>query len=283
MFKGDIMNKNTHKILKCIKENGVISRSKLMGINRIRKENLDEIIKYLKMVGAIKSFREIETKRNPICYRIVNGVAIHNVIEIRCAYCGVVLTDCNISEIIDKKGYPFCVVCVNKSNNVFGTCAQSSVCFGTYFAEIALSKAFKDVERAPYGNPSYDFICNRGKKIDVKAACVSAKKQWGFAINKNTEADFFLLAAFDNRVDLNLVHLWLIPGCILNDLQRAGIGGNTTKWNKYELPIDKAIKCCNTAQRDLDTYVWNDETRPSRAKVGGQKECDIWHIPKIMI
>ena len=267
------MKNTTHKILKCIKEHEGISRSKLMRINRINKKDFDKIVEHLKTVGAIEPFTDFEIKRNPTCYRVASDVPVHHITEMNCAQCGVVLTDCNISDIMNKKGYPFCTVCANRTSGAFithKTCEWSSVQFGTNFAETALSKVFKDVERAKNCNPCYDFVCNHGKKIDVKAACVNTKRQWIFAIDKNDVADYFLLAAFDNRVDLNLVHLWLIPGHVLNDLQGASIGAKTSKWSEYELPVDKAIECCNIEK----SHAVNSESLLL-------DERAIWVIPKI--
>ena len=270
-----------HRILKCIIDHGRIYRSDLMKINRIKKDDLDEIIEHLEFVGAIESFKDFKAKRNPTCYRVIDGIVVHDIIETKCAYCGVVLTDNNISDISDKNGYPFCKVCAKRTNAIFGTGKQSATCFGTYFAETALSKVFKDVKRAPYGNPAYDFICNHNKKIDVKAACVGVGKQWEFSINKNKIADYFLLAAFDNRADLNLVHLWLIPGHVLNNLQKAGVGAKTAKWSKYEMPIDKATKCCNDVQHGLESCRWGDLSPSHGADHRVKEERDIWLIPEL--
>lgn len=88
------------------------------------------------------------------------------------------------------------------------TCASF---LGVVVAESVLVNVFNDVVKMPYGNPGYDFICNRGKKIDVKSACLTKSGQgWGFNITHNTIADYFLLLAFDNRDDLTPMHIWLI-------------------------------------------------------------------------
>ena len=124
---------------------------------------------------------------------------------------------------------------------------QCSTYLGVSVAENVLSKIFKNVEVMPYGHRGYDFICNRGKKIDVKSSCINKSGNWLFTINRNEVADNFLLIAFDNRVDLNPLHIWIIPGYILSRLKNASISPSTIdKWMDYALGIGKVIKCCDT-------------------------------------
>jgi hypothetical protein len=121
---------------------------------------------------------------------------------------------------------------------------------GIVVAEKVLAKVFKNVQQMPNCNPGYDFKCNNGFKIDVKAAC-SIKDyphSWMFAIRRNTEADYFLCMAFDNRVDLNPQYIWLIPGKVLNSHVSAHISMSTLdKWAEYELidKLDDVIACCD--------------------------------------
>ena len=118
---------------------------------------------------------------------------------------------------------------------------------GVHIAERVLSMMFKDVERMPNGNPGYDIICNRNKKIDIKSSCKRKGNWWDFHINRNTTADYFLCLAFDNREDLNPIHVWLLPGEMFNHLSGAGICPSTLhRWNEYELDISKVVSCCNT-------------------------------------
>lgn len=128
------------------------------------------------------------------------------------------------------------------------TCASY---LGCTVAERVLSYVFKDVERMPYNNPGYDFICGKGFRIDVKSTCRRKHEtwsdQWGFGIRYNTIADYFLCIAFDNREDLNPEHIWLIPGSDINDKSNAVISESTLdKWSRYELnKLDNVISCCN--------------------------------------
>lgn len=121
-----------------------------------------------------------------------------------------------------------------------------SAFLGVHIAEQVLSEVFKNVDIMPYGNHGFDFVCNQGKKIDVKSSCISKDGQWVYSIGRNTIADYFLCLAFDNRVDLNPIHLWMIPGDVLNDHQCTGIRPTTIgRWKKYELDITKISTCCN--------------------------------------
>lgn len=125
---------------------------------------------------------------------------------------------------------------------------ECSTYLGVDVAENVLSEVFNDVKTMPTGNPGYDFICNKGKKIDVKSACIRERSghSWNFAIKHNTLADYFLCIAFDNRKNLNPLHIWLIPGGVINKNAGKTISKSTLhKWDKYKLDISKTIKCCN--------------------------------------
>ena len=122
-----------------------------------------------------------------------------------------------------------------------------SLYLGVHIAERLLRHYFKDVEVMPHGNPGYDFICNRDKLIDSKSSCLNANGQWKFYIDRNVIADFFVCTAFDNREDLNVLHVWMIPGSVVNHLVSASIRpGTVRKWDQYKLDVDKVSSCCNT-------------------------------------
>lgn len=125
---------------------------------------------------------------------------------------------------------------------------------GVYIAERVLSKFFDHIERMPYGNPGYDFICGRGFKIDVKSSCLrifnthKRTPAWHFGLDQNIVADYFLCLGFDNRENLEPCHVWLIPGPVINHLILLAISSNPNtlkKWVQYEKPLDKVIACCN--------------------------------------
>jgi hypothetical protein len=128
---------------------------------------------------------------------------------------------------------------------------ECAVYLGVYVAERVLSKVFKDVEVMPYGHSGYDFICNKGKKIDVKAACSIIRKtgwseSWTFHIRRNGTADYFLCLAFDNRENLNPLHAWLLPSNKFNHLITTTISTSTVvKWDEYRIDVAKVAESCN--------------------------------------
>ena len=120
---------------------------------------------------------------------------------------------------------------------------------GIVIAERLVRHLFNDVEVMPNNNPNFDFICNKGMKIDVKTGCVTLDKgkypHWQFTISQNTIADYFILVAFDNLTDLNPLHLWIIPGNELNNQSSANISPSTIdKWNQWKRDINDAQLCC---------------------------------------
>lgn len=86
--------------------------------------------------------------------------------------------------------------------------------FGIWIAENYIVKTFEDVDKAPYGTIGYDWICNKGKKIECKARCLDSANRWSYPIadnnnNYNTIADYFIISAWDNRESLNPLHIWI--------------------------------------------------------------------------
>lgn len=132
-----------------------------------------------------------------------------------------------------------------------------SLWLGYVMGERILSKVFKDVQRMSTNHPGYDFICNKNKKIDVKTSCLHKNTGWNFDIDNNIVPDYFLCLAFDNRKDMNPLHIWLIKGDeiirgkTLNTLRGLWISKNRGfmyKFDKFELTdkLDKVIDCCDT-------------------------------------
>ena len=121
---------------------------------------------------------------------------------------------------------------------------------GVVIAERLCRHLFKDVEMMSYGNTGFDIICNKGKKIDVKSSCIRSNTnknpRWGFHIENNTTADFFILVAFDNRTDLNPLHMWMNPGKEINNQGSVSTTlSRIHKWSQWERDINDAQLCCN--------------------------------------
>ena len=120
---------------------------------------------------------------------------------------------------------------------------------GVVIGERLCRHLFKDVEVMPMHNPGYDIVCGKGFKIDVKTSSTRYNDgkypHWGFDINKNKIADFFILVAFDNRADLNPLHLWMIPGHEINKDANKSISPSTLyKWSKWKRDVKDAQLCC---------------------------------------
>ena len=133
---------------------------------------------------------------------------------------------------------------------------ECSLFLGVTVAENVLSHVFKNVVRMPHGNRGYDFICNKGYKIDVKCTCVNYKEggsgHMDFNIRKNVIADYFLCLVFDNRESLNALHIWLLPGDEFNHLACTTISNSTIhKWDQHKInKIDEIVSCCDTIRRE---------------------------------
>ena len=124
---------------------------------------------------------------------------------------------------------------------------------GIYVAERVLSKFFNHITRMPINNPGYDFLCDKGFKIDVKSSCLhetnhgTTAPRWEFHSRKNKETDFFLCLGFNNREDLEPWHVWLIPGKLVNTQDSFSITNSQiplANWAIYEKPLDKVLECC---------------------------------------
>jgi len=127
---------------------------------------------------------------------------------------------------------------------------------GSHINETILGRILPDVMQMSFGNQGYDFTSASGDRLDAKSSVLHKKHgngMWTFYINRNTSADFFVLTAFDNRVSLNILHMWLIPGDLLNDRRLVGISASTIeRWSQWELPTD-------AAQRVIDDMRSNGE------------------------
>jgi hypothetical protein len=135
---------------------------------------------------------------------------------------------------------------------------------GYHISETVLAHEFKNVVRMPANYPGFDFECNRHFKIDAKSSCQLHNRSngtyWQFIIKCNQVPHYYILIAWDNRKDLNPVHIWLIPAKLIN-MKKILYIGNTEKslkkWSKYERPLTNVIDCCRTlrAKKLLDEDV----------------------------
>ncbi len=147
----------------------------------------------------------------------------------------------------------------SKPGSEFKECANY---LGIHVAERLLPKIYEYVTRMPNCNEGYDFICGKGFKIDVKSSCLQRKRNcWHFSIEKNKIADYFLMIAFDDRTNLNPLHIWLIKGTeIINnnsvikrqvcEKQSVTIPNVDTILKIYEPyeqleKLEKLVICCN--------------------------------------
>jgi len=135
---------------------------------------------------------------------------------------------------------------------------------GCYIAEEVLSHYFNGIQKMPYGNEGYDFVCSKGFKIDVKSACLTNSltgqyPRWFFNIERNLTPDYFLILAFDDRENLNPLHIWLIPGNKINQLKSLSISpGKVDKFNQYENLLIKFLQSANNLRRVLMVKSKND-------------------------
>lgn len=140
----------------------------------------------------------------------------------------------------------------------FAEARDCSDFLGVHVAEQVIAKTFKNVTRTPYGYHGYDLVCSKGYRIDAKAACIGRPKgrhdRWTFGIYNNTDADYFMCIAFNNRDDLDPQHIWMIPGDKINHLECfciTDVPRSLKKWQEYEKPIDKIASCCNVMKSEV--------------------------------
>ena len=167
---------------------------------------------------------------------------------------------------IDKRSY-MCTTCRNTQtrnsehssgrHKAMNENIECSLYLGVCVAEKVLSHIFENVEVMPHGNKGYDFICNKGYKIDAKSTCINYNERGTgrimFNIRKNTTTDYFLCMVFDDRKLLMPVYIWLLPGHKFNMYQKVSASVSTIgKWDEYMIDkIDDATSCCNTWREEI--------------------------------
>ncbi len=128
-----------------------------------------------------------------------------------------------------------------------------SMWLGIHIAERILPEIYENVEMMPIGNHGFDAICSMDYKIDVKSSCILQihtkyeHDYFNFTIYCNEIADYFLMFAFDNRTNLNLLYVLLIKG---DEIIRG------RKLNEFV-----SLKITNTDEKlkEFDKYKLSDE------------------------
>lgn len=196
-------------------------------------------LKVCKVCGEYK-----EHRAHGMCHQCYSRGRKGKRLKKTCIICG---------EFKEHGAHGMCRSCYKKERRVKKPLNPNSTTYlGCTIAEKVLSRVFKDVTVMKVGNPGFDFFCNKGKKIDVKSACMR-KNRWLFHIKRNTTADFFLCIAFDDRESLTPLHLWLIPLSEVRDKVSASISETTIhKWDKFKLDISETLQCCDEMKEKGD-------------------------------
>jgi len=127
---------------------------------------------------------------------------------------------------------------------------------GCVIAETILSHEFPGFKRMPPGNPDYDYECPKGFLIDVKSSTrrsrIIGNNRWVFSVRNNKRVHYFIFIAFDDLESLTPMHIWLIPGYLVNDRKNISIPDTVkslAKWSKYERSLKNALECCDKMKR----------------------------------
>jgi len=124
------------------------------------------------------------------------------------------------------------------------------VYLGIYINERILKHVMPNAVLMNYANPGFDLVCGKGYLVDAKSSVLHHRKNqgpyWMFGINKNKTPDYFLLTAYTDRESLNIDHMWLIPGDVINDKTIVGLSLSTIhKWDDYKIDHTAALNCVN--------------------------------------
>ena len=119
---------------------------------------------------------------------------------------------------------------------------------GCYINERILQHVMPNAVLMDYCNPGYDLVCGKGYLVDAKASVTRYEKNkgpyWNFMIRKNTTPDYFLLTAYKDRESLDICHMWLIPGSVVNDKMGVTISlSRIHKWDEYQIDHTEALSC----------------------------------------
>jgi hypothetical protein len=106
---------------------------------------------------------------------------------------------------------------------------------------------FPDAVHMPRTHCPYDFECPKGYKIDVKTSCINKSGNWFFNIFKDDVPDYYLLVAFDDRTNLNVLRVWWVPGDVIGHLVHVSIRPgckSEDKFEEYRNYDGTLAKCC---------------------------------------
>lgn len=120
------------------------------------------------------------------------------------------------AQKLGYKNHAECVRIMRWNRGEYSPMSENDECssyFGVYIAENYISKLFEDAVVTPYGTIGYDWICKKGKKIELKSRCLQQQGKrigWNFTgIDYNDIADYFILSGWDNRESLQPLYVWM--------------------------------------------------------------------------
>ena len=149
--------------------------------------------------------------------------------------------DCQIKFIQSRRE-------INRDRTRMAENKECSQYLGCYINERILKHVMPNAVLMDYNNPGFDLVCGKGYLVDAKAATMRyAQKKypiWVFKIKHNKTPDYFLLTAYKDRVSLEIMYMWLIPGDVINDKDILGISlSKIHKWDDYRVDHTEALNC----------------------------------------
>lgn len=85
----------------------------------------------------------------------------------------------------------------------------------------------------------YDFMLG-GKTLKTRASALGKRGSWTFVLPGNQSPDTYVLMAFDNSVDRNLLHMWCIPRDVYKKFATIYIYVSTiSKWDEYRVDANE--------------------------------------------
>lgn len=132
-----------------------------------------------------------------------------------------------------------------------------------FFKEFLLN-CFESVRRTGYNDDGIDYFCNnpqeefigkypqfrleRNKKYNIQhmARCLRYRQNrtpnWNYYVNYNDKVDYFILSAWDDKDDLNILHVWIF--------HKDDIIGDKKFWKRENFTITNLV----TKLKEFDKY-----------------------------